>query len=328
MLGTSASPEVQSGAGSIERGLSSGQQSYDTDESLYPVSEPREKMEGKWQASGEIQYNGDIPFKQGELHAAFVLSNRANCDLVSIDPAEALSMEGVVEFVNADDIPGTNTWKAYGVEEEIFSSGKVNYAGQSLGLIVAKTREIALEAARKVKVVYENEGPVVCTLDQAMEDPANIVSGGYTMEYGDVNSAISGADHVIQGRFKMGSQYHFHIETQNCIVTPIEDGFDIEIASQDITSTQHVVAKALNVDDASINISVKRLGGAYGAKIVLPMHIATASAIAASKVKRPVRLWLNLEDNMKLLGKRNPYMFDYKVFILDFKHQSCSIYFS
>ena len=44
----------------------------------------------------------------------------------------------------------------------------------------------------------------------------------------------------------MGSQYHFHMETQTCIVSPMEDGFDIEIASQDITSTQQQVASALN----------------------------------------------------------------------------------
>ena len=53
---------------------------------------------------------------------------------------------------------------------------------------------------------------------------------------------------MVQGRFKMGSQYHFHMETQTCIVSPVEDGFDIEIASQDITSTQTQVAKALNID--------------------------------------------------------------------------------
>ena len=61
MLGSSASLEVQSGADSLERGLTSGQQSYDTDPSLYPVSEPREKIEARWQTSGEIQYTGDIP---------------------------------------------------------------------------------------------------------------------------------------------------------------------------------------------------------------------------------------------------------------------------
>ena len=90
VLGGSASPEVQSGAREVERGLSSAQQSYDTDEDLWPVSEPREKVEAKWQTSGEIQYTGDIPLKQGELHGAFVLSSKANCDIISMDPSEAL----------------------------------------------------------------------------------------------------------------------------------------------------------------------------------------------------------------------------------------------
>ena len=58
---------------------------------------------------------------------------------------------------------------------------------------------------------------------------------------------------------------------------------------------------------------MKRLGGAYGGKIYNPNSCATAAAVAAQKLKRPVRLWLNLEDNMKMLGKRNPYVFDYKV---------------
>ena len=63
----------------------------------------------------------------------------------------------------------------------------------------------------------------------------------------------------------------------------------------------------------SINVSVKRLGGGFGAKVVLAMHIATASAVAANKIKKPVRLWMNLEDNMRMMGKRNPFLIDYKV---------------
>ena len=249
MLGTSASEEVQSGALNLERGLSSGQQSYDTDESLYPISEPREKLEGKWQAAGEIKYTGDSPIKPGELHAAFVLSNKANCDLVSIDAAVAMAMPGVVDFVNADDIPGENRWKPWGnVVEEIFSSGKINYAGQPVGLVVAETREIAIEAARKVIIHTENEGEIVHDIEKALETSGYVENGGDSLSYGDASGAISGADHVVQGRFKMGSQYHFHMETQNCIVTPIEDGFDVEIASQDINLAQHQIAHALDID--------------------------------------------------------------------------------
>ena len=146
-----------------------------------------------------------------------------------------------------------------------------------------------------------------------METPSNIVTGGYTMEYGDVVGALNSADTVVQGRFRMGSQYHFHMETQTCIVTPVEDGFDLEVTSQDVNNTQHQVAAALGTSANSINITVKRLGGAYGAKITLPIHLATAGAVAANKARKPVRIWMTMEDNMRMLGMRNHYLFDYKV---------------
>ena len=37
------------------------------------------------------------------------------------------------------------------------------------------------------------------------------------------------------------------------------------------------------------------------------------SAVAAKKTNKPVRIWMPLEDNMKMLGMRNHYLFDYKV---------------
>ena len=63
----------------------------------------------------------------------------------------------------------------------------------------------------------------------------------------------------------------------------------------------------------SVNIEVTRLGGAYGGKIYLPNGMAAAASVAANKLKQPIRLWLPLEENMRMLGKRNPYVFDYKV---------------
>jgi xanthine dehydrogenase molybdopterin-binding subunit B len=72
------------------------------------------------------------------------------------------------------------------------------------------------------------------------------------------------------------------------------------------------INKRLNVI-YSLNISVRRLGGAYGGKIELPTAVAAATAVAATALKRPVRLWMPLEHNMRMFGKRNPYVFDYKV---------------
>ena len=108
-------------------------------------------------------------------------------------------MDGVVEFVDANDIPGVNSWKPYGVTEEIFSSGKVHYAGQAIGLVIAQSREAAIAAARKVKVTYANQGEVVCDIEKAAETPANVAEAGPALAYGDVAGAIEGADRVVQG---------------------------------------------------------------------------------------------------------------------------------
>ena len=39
---------------------------------------------------------------------------------------------------------------------------------------------------------------------------------------------------VIDGTFACGSQYHFHLETQISIVTPVENGTELEV----VTSSQ------------------------------------------------------------------------------------------
>ena len=60
-------------------------------------------------------------------------------------------------------------------------------------------------------------------------------------------------------------------------------------------------------------MQVRRLGGAYGAKLNRPTMIATACAVAAYKMRAPVRIVLDIKTNMELVGKRNPYVFQYQV---------------
>ncbi len=53
---------------------------------------------------------------------------------------------------------------------------------------------------------------------------------------------------------------------------------------------------------------MRRLGGAYGAKISRPNHVAAACVLAADKLDRPVRIVMDLKSNMAMMGKRLPYL--------------------
>lgn len=60
-------------------------------------------------------------------------------------------------------------------------------------------------------------------------------------------------------------------------------------------------------------MQVRRIGGAYGAKITRAAFPAAACAVAAYVVNAPVRLNLDLQTNMEMIGKRPPYLMNYEV---------------
>lgn len=68
-------------------------------------------------------------------------------------------MDGVVAFYDKNDIPGRNTFTPIGIflnhiEEELFCNGVVLFHSQPIGIVVAKTQELAEKAAEMVEVLY------------------------------------------------------------------------------------------------------------------------------------------------------------------------------
>ena len=152
-----------------------------------------------------------------------------------------------MSYVDANDIPGLNDWTGGSTPETIFCTSRSEYAGQAVGLMVALSRDIAVEAAKLVVIYYSNENVVTTDIAKSMTNPENVLQISDPVGYGDVDFALASSDVVLSGRFTMGSQYHYYLETQVCIVKPTEDGFDIQVPTQFITKLAVVVSKALKV---------------------------------------------------------------------------------
>jgi len=319
---------LTSAATPFERPISVGHITYDTDPIEYPVSEYMPKLDAILQTSGEAHYCDDTPVVQGTLYAAFVTSTQGSADIQSIDASVALEMPGVVDFVSASDIPGennvdTNVGVPPAYVEPLFASTSVIYYGQPIGLIVADTQAHADEAAKFVAVKYTNIQTPIITIQQAIAagsffpepNPALTVN---SVVSGDVTTGFANSDQVFEGFVESPSQYHFHMETHQCVVAPEEDGrLMMHISTQWPASVQSLISRVLGMPQSHINVGVKRTGGGYGAKILRSGIVGCAASVAAHKLNRPIRLIMNLNQNMETQGKRHPYLTTYKIGVMN-----------
>ncbi|OQS02432.1 xanthine dehydrogenase [Thraustotheca clavata] len=279
-----------------------------------PVGNPLMHRSAYLQVSGEAKYVDDMDNIHNVVHGALVLSSVAHANIVSIDAAEALKMDGVVAFLDAKVFKNMDR-NALGPvihDEECFASSTVVTAGQPLGIILATTHEKAVKAAEKVKVEYSTL-PSIVSIKEAIA-AQSFHTKGHKLERGDIAAGFATSAVIIEGESFMGGQEHFYLETNACYVTPMEDGgINVVSSTQATTKTQMCIAHCLGIPAHKVVSSVKRLGGGFGGKETRSVFVACAAAVAAQHLRRPVRLLLERQVDMITTGTRHPYYAKYKV---------------
>ncbi|KAL2891544.1 Xanthine dehydrogenase [Ceratocystis lukuohia] len=267
------------------------------------------------QVSGTATYIDDIPPQRNELYGCFVMSTKAHAKILSVDWVPALDMPGVVDYIDKDDLPSAqaNKFGPPAFDEVIFAEDKVYTVGQSIGMIIATSANRAAEAARKVKVEYE-ELPAIMTMEEAIQ-AGSFHSAQKSIVKGDVQKAFETCDHVFEGTARMGGQEHFYLETQAAAVVPKPENGEVEVYSstQNANETQVFIAQALGVQVNKVLVRVKRLGGGFGGKETRAVPLACACAVAARKTGRPVRYMLTREEDIVWSGQRHPFLGKWKI---------------
>lgn len=153
----------QSGGSILDRPISTSKQTYQTHADEYPLTKPIPKLEALAQTTGEAKFVVDTDVSRTNFtFGSFILARaEAGSTIKSINSQKALDYPGVVAIFTAKDIIKTNdfipkrTVLLGAIPEEIFCSSEVKYNGQSLGLLVAKTEQIANDAVKLVEVEYD-----------------------------------------------------------------------------------------------------------------------------------------------------------------------------
>jgi xanthine dehydrogenase large subunit len=264
--------------------------------------------------TGEATYTDDIPELAGTLYAALIKSPVAHGELIGegIDRQAILAMHGVVAVFTARDIPGENNCGPILHDDPFLADGKVEFVGQAVAVVVAREMLYAREAAARAQVQVK-ELPAILTIEDAMAAQSFIMPAkGITR--GDAAAAIAGAPHRVQGSVRCGQQEQFYLEGQITYAVPREDGqLTLYCSTQHPDGNQREAAAALNLTTHDVEVICRRMGGGFGGKEGNASIFSQSAALAAHKLKKPVKLRVNRDDDMTITGKRHDFRIDYQV---------------
>jgi len=263
--------------------------------------------------SGSALYVDDLPEPANLLHCYIGTSPYAHARITGMDLSAVRQHPGVTRVMTAGDIPGTNDISPVHLDDEpVLADKLVQYAGQPLFAVLAKSRTAARRAARLAKLEYE-ELPAILEIETALAEQSFVLEP-QVMKRGDSQAALAAAPNRLQGDIRIGGQDHFYLEGQVSMALPLEDG-DILVltSSQHPSEVQQMVARNLGKPDNAVTVEVRRMGGAFGGKETQAAQWAIIASLMADASGRPVKLRLDRDDDMTSTGKRHNFLIRYDV---------------
>ncbi|RZU45115.1 xanthine dehydrogenase large subunit [Fluviicoccus keumensis] len=263
-------------------------------------------------ARGLAQFTGDLPLPAGGLHAAVAVSPLAHAAFGRVETTAACAEPGVVAVLTAADIPGLNDIGNLFHDEPLLADKVVVCVGQPYALVIAESAEAARRGAQRVSADWEPR-PALFDAREAFAAGA-LIQPPRTFALGRPDEVWSRCHAVVAGRVEIGSAEHVYLETQCALALPRDDGgLHVHSATQSPSVVQKAVAAVTGLPMHRVEIEVARLGGGFGGKEDQATLWACLAALAAWKLKRPVRIRPDRREDMRITGKRHPYSADYRL---------------
>ena len=258
---------------------------------------------------GEGRYTADWNFP-GQLHGAFLRSDRAHARISRIDVAAARAMRGVAAVYTGEDLrhfktappqvkyPGRGGVHLKVPERPTLALDRVRYVGQEVALVVASSAAAAQDAVEAIEIDYE-ELPVVVDGAEALKEGAPLlhesVPGNLAFDYDYGNEAaaeeaLKQAAHVTRLTLDSTRVSGNPMEPKACVVVydAASDSYDVHASSQGMSMMLPNLAAITGTPIERIRLHAKDVGGGFGIRSqAYPEYCALMHA--AKALRKPVK---------------------------------------
>lgn len=188
----------------------------------------------------------------------------------SVNDAAAKAMPGIIDvvtFKNNVAVVGRSTWEV-------------------------------MKAKKALKVEYEKDGNIESTADhnQLFASLMNSDKAQVRRKDGDVETAFKTAAKVITSEYQCPFLPHNAMEPMNFFADVRQDTVELIGPTQTPGNARGAVSKLLNIPEDKISVTITRLGGGFGRRLMNDYVVEAAEL--SSIIKKPVKLIWSREDDM------------------------------
>jgi len=262
--------------------------------------------------TGKYAADWNLP---GQLYAAFVRSDRAHAEIVSVSTGNALKHPGVKKVYTGKEALAAGftkyfvlvNWPGRGGQHIIkpprpmLAADRVRHVGDALAMVVADSALAAQDAAELVEVEYRDL-PAVVHAEEALgsgapllhpEAPGNLA---YDYESGSeeaVNAAFAQAAHVTRLKVEISRVAPNPMELRGCTARyePKDDTYHLYTCIQGINMMRRQFAAIADIPEEKVVVHAQDVGGSFGQRsAAYPEYVM--QALASKELGRPVQ-WIS-----------------------------------
>ena len=283
------------------------------------IGHPRRRVDARAKVTGQTRFADDITFPR-MLHCRLLRSTQPHARIVRVDTGKAEEVTGVHLVLTGESFPISYGILPVSHDEHALCRDKVRFVGDPVAAVIAQDEATADLAVNLIDVEYESLRTFASPTDSLAHPEPRIhdygdhgnVHKAVALQFGDVDQAIDGADHVFDDVFFFEGNTHLPIEQHATVALKDPDGKLVVYSS---TQTPHylhrALAKALAMPAAHIRVIATPNGGGFGGKSD-PFNHEIVVAKAALLLDRPVKICLNREEVFYCHRGRHPVLMRFR----------------
>lgn len=270
------------------------------------------KVDARVKVTGRALYPDDLYFAE-MLYVKVKRAVHPHAILRKLEISRAQQLPGVVKIITAADYPELNNFGLIIKDQPVLVGigEKMRYLGDALAIVVAESKEAAGQALAQIRVEVE-ELEVIDDPRRAMEEQAPLLHPDgnilcrHQLNKGELERGLAAADLIVEQEYKTNrvEQLPLQPEAGVCVYDQETGVLKLWVATQWLHDTQADIAQALGIPPERVRIIQPVIGGAFGKREDISVHIHLA--LAALATRRPVKLTYTREESMITQSKRHP----------------------